>query len=234
MKRSEINQIMRDADALIRKQGLYLPPFAYWSPDDWRKKGPEVKEIVDNQMGWDITDFGSGDYQKVGLFLFTVRNGHPNNLKIMSGKIYCEKYLIVGDHQITPMHFHWHKAEDIINRGGGDLVVQLHNSTADEQLDMHDDVIVSLDGVRTAVEPGGTVRLKPGESITLLQGQYHKFWGEGGTVFVGEVSVVNDDRTDNRFLDKVGRFPKIEEDVPPLYLLTEDIPRYFNISQQPA
>ncbi len=227
MKRSEINQIMREADAFIKKHNFLLPPFAYWTAEEWKKKGSEVNEIVDNQMGWDITDFGSGDYKKRGLFLFTVRNGHPDNLKKMAGKIYAEKILVVGVNQVTPMHFHWHKAEDIINRGGGELVVQLYNSTPDEQLDKVNDVVVSLDGVRTLVKPGDAVRLKPGESITLLQGQYHQFWAEGEPVLVGEVSVVNDDRTDNRFFEKVGRFPQIEEDEEPLHLLTEDYANYY-------
>lgn len=227
MKRSEINAIIKDADEFIRSHHFYLPPFAYWSPDEWRKKGPEVKEIVDNQLGWDITDFGRGDYKNIGLALFTIRNGHPDNLKQKRGKTYAEKILIVGVHQVTPMHFHWTKAEDIINRGGGELVLQLYNSTPDEELDTKNDVVVSIDGVRTVVKPGGIVRLKPGESITLLQGQYHKFWAEGDRALVGEVSVVNDDRTDNRFYEPIGRFPEIEEDVPPLYLLTEDYAEYY-------
>jgi D-lyxose ketol-isomerase len=58
----------------------------------------------------------------------------------------------------------------------------------------------------------------------LINGQYHSFWGEpgNGRVLVGEVSKVNDDRTDNHFLDPVGRFPEIEEDEEPLYLLAMD------------
>ena len=75
MKRSEINAIMREADAFIRAHGFHLPPFAYWTPEDWATKGDEVREIVECGLGWDITDFGSGDYAKVGLFLFTIRNG---------------------------------------------------------------------------------------------------------------------------------------------------------------
>ncbi|NLB44577.1 MAG: D-lyxose/D-mannose family sugar isomerase, partial [Clostridiaceae bacterium] len=30
MKRSEINQILRDAEAFMREQQFYLPPFAFW------------------------------------------------------------------------------------------------------------------------------------------------------------------------------------------------------------
>jgi len=227
MKRSEINAIIKDAESFIRKNGFFLPPFAYWTAEEWQKKGAEVREIVDNQIGWDITDFGSGDFEKVGLAIITIRNGHPDNLKGKKGKTYAEKILIVGVNQITPMHFHWTKAEDIINRGGGELVIQLYNSTPAEKLDTENDVVVQCDGVTRTVKPGGFIHLKPGESITLLSGQYHTFWAEKERVMVGEVSVVNDDRTDNRFYEPIGRFPIIEEDVPPLYLLTEDYKNYY-------
>ncbi len=75
MKRSEVNRVMQRADDFIRSHGFFLPPFAYWRPADWASKGPEVREIVENQLGWDITDFGLGDFDRYGLFLFTVRNG---------------------------------------------------------------------------------------------------------------------------------------------------------------
>lgn len=58
MKRSVINTIMRDADAFFGERSFYLPPFAYWSPEEWATKGPEVREIVDNGLGWDITARG--------------------------------------------------------------------------------------------------------------------------------------------------------------------------------
>ncbi len=226
MKRSEINQIMRDADRFIRARGFYLPPFAYWTPADWQAKGPEASEIVENGLGWDITDFGRGDYRKMGLFLFTLRNGNPANLRTMQGKIYAEKLLIVDVDQVTPMHFHWNKAEDIINRGGGQLLVQLYNATPDDGLDDRP-VTVSMDGVRYTLPAGATVTLHPGESITLPQRLYHTFWGADERVLVGEVSVVNDDSRDNRFYEPMGRFPEIEEDEPPLYLLIQDYPKYY-------
>ncbi len=226
MKRSEINMIMRDADKFIRDHGFHLPPFAYWSPVDWAGKGQEVAEIVENQLGWDITDFGSGDFSRDGLFLFTIRNGSPANLRTMRGKLYAEKIMIVGVAQVTPMHFHWNKTEDIINRGGGKLVIQLYNSAEDESL-ASSDVLVTVDGVRRVVRAGDTVVLEPGESITLPDHLYHQFWGAEGRALVGEVSLVNDDNADNRFLAAVGRFPAIEEDELPLYLLVTDYDRYY-------
>ena len=225
MKRSEINAIMRDASDFIRHRGFYLPPFAYWTPADWASKADSAQEIVESQMGWDITDFGHGNYAKDGLFLFTVRNGSPEGLKTMGGKLYCEKIMIVDVNQRTPMHFHWAKVEDIINRGGGELVIKLFNSTHDEGL-ADTDVTVSTDGLRRVLKAGDTVVLSPGESITLPSRLYHEFWGAGSRVLVGEVSLVNDDRTDNRFYEPVGRFPEIEEDEPPLHLLVADYTRY--------
>jgi D-lyxose ketol-isomerase len=226
MKRSEINTIMQAADEFIRSRGFYLPPFAYWTPQTWKTKGLEVGEIVENKLGWDITDFGSGDFKSCGLFLFTIRNGNARNWQTLSGKLYAEKIMIVEDGQVTPMHFHWSKTEDIINRGGGDLLIQLFNATEEELLDEKKPVQVSVDGVRRTLDPGGLVSLSPGESICLVQRCYHKFWGRG-RVLVGEVSLVNDDEHDNRFLEPVGRFPEIEEDVPPLHLLCNDYPRYY-------
>lgn len=226
MKRSEINEIMREADAFIREHRFYLPPFAYWTPQDWATKGEEVREIVENRLGWDITDFGKGDYRNFGLFLFTIRNGNPKNLETCTGKIYAEKLLIVEVDQITPLHTHWVKTEDIINRGGGKLAIQLYNAAEDGEL-ADTDITVSLDGVRHTFKAGEIVRLSPGESITLPTGLYHKFWAEESKVLVGEVSMVNDDYTDNRFYRPVGRFPDVEEDEEPLYLLVNDYERYY-------
>ena len=227
MKRSEINAIMRDADAYMKENGFYLPPFAYWTPEDWGKKGDEVREIVDRQLGWDITDFGSGDYEKVGLFIFTIRNGSLEDLKKGKGKLYAEKILVADVDQVTPMHYHWNKVEDIINRGGGKLGIQVFN--ADENDDLADtDVTVYTDGVRRTVKAGTTIVLGRGESITLPTHQYHKFYGVENRVLIGEVSTVNDDNTDNRFHVPAGRFPDIEEDESPLYLLCTDYPKYYH------
>ena len=223
MKRSEINAIIREADAFIREHGFYLPPFAHWTPGEWKTKGPEVGEIVDRKLGWDVTDFNLGDYRRTGLLLFTIRNG---SVKDLQSKQYAEKIMMVDVNQVTPMHFHWSKTEDIINRGGGKLVIQLYNSTPAETL-ADSDVMISTDGVRRTVKAGDCVVLSPGESITLPAYCYHKFWGAEGKVLVGEVSAVNDDDTDNRFLEPLPRFSTIEEDEPPLYLLCTDYPNYY-------
>lgn len=226
MKRSTINELLRDAKAFIAGRGFYLPPFAYWSPEDWTTRGSEISEIPTNALGWDITDFGSGDYAACGLLLFTIRNGHPSNWETMTGKLYAEKIMVVGVDQVTPYHYHWNKTEDIINRGGGDLVVEVYNATDDDRL-CDTPVTVSVDGVLRTVAAGTRIRLGPGESITLPTRLYHSFWGVGERVLVGEVSLVNDDTRDNRFLESRGRFPDIEEDEAPLHLLVTDYERYW-------
>ena len=209
--------------AFLKARQFELPPFAYWTPEDWNEAGHEADEIRRNGLGWDITDFGSGDFGRQGLFIFAIRNGNLNNPE--DHKAYAEKILIVEENQITPMHFHWSKMEDIINRGGGNLMIQLYNATEDEEL-ADTPVQVSCDGVVRTVPAGGVVTLTPGESITLVPRLYHKFWGQPGkgTVLVGEVSSVNDDNVDNRFYDEIGRFPEIEEDEPSLHLLCNEYP----------
>jgi hypothetical protein len=221
VKRSEINALIRDAEQRLERWGVALPPFARWTPVGWQAKGAEIREIVSSGLGWDITDFGQGRYTELGLLLFTLRNSSLEHLRGGQGKVYAEKLLLVGVNQLTPMHFHWHKTEDIINRNGGRLAIQLYNSRSDGTLsDTH--VVVNTDGVERRLEAGATLRLEPGESITLTAGLYHSFWAEGDAVLVGEVSSVNDDHTDNCFLEPLGRFPAIEENEAPYRFLVGD------------
>ena len=217
MKRSQINQILQSAQAFFTEHQFHLPPWASWTEADWQGQGEACREVIDCQLGWDITDFGSGDFAQRGLTLFTVRNGKAGS---SYGKTYAEKIMVVDDGQETPLHFHFQKAEDIINRGGGKLLLQLWNSDGQgEKADTP--VSVSIDGVRRTLEAGAIVSLAPGESICLTRGLYHRFWGEG-KVLVGEVSQVNDDFSDNRFYEEVGRFPSIDEDEAPWRLLVSD------------
>ncbi len=78
------------------------------------------------------------------------------------------------------------------------------------------------------MKAGAIVELGPGESISLPPRLYHQFWGAEARVLVGEISMVNDDYRDNRFYEPVGRFPSIEEDELPLYLLVTDYARYYH------
>jgi D-lyxose ketol-isomerase len=236
MKRSQINQLIADSlDFVERTHSFRLPPFARWTLADWQSKGEECRDIIRQQLGWDITDFGSGDFAHVGLVLITIRNGTIEDAARGAGKTYAEKILLVDEDQVTPTHFHHKKMEDIINRGGGHLVMQLWNSTPDEQLDQSSPVVVSMDGVRVTVDAGGTVDLKPGESITLPTRLYHKFWSRKGTgkTLAGEVSQINDDYLDNRFCEPIGRFAAIEEDVAPLFLLYDDYKKFVPFVRTP-
>ena len=224
MKRSEVNSIISGLEKFFAEHKFMLPVWASWSPEDWKGKYDICYEIIDNKFGWDITDFGSGDFNRVGLSLFTIRNGNWDK----KDKMYCEKIMVADEEQETPMHFHWAKTEDIINRGGGNLVMELYNATDDDKLSP-DLVTVSIDGVLTTVEAGKPLILKPGQSICLKSRLYHRFYGEKGKgkVLIGEVSLVNDDAKDNRFYDKIGRFPEIDEDVKPYRLLVNDYEKYL-------
>lgn len=174
-------------------------------------------------LGWDITDYGLGKFDEVGFSLITIRNGNLKNPKYT--KTYAEKLLYIKEGQMAPMHFHWNKMEDIINRGGGNVLIRVYNSTKDEQF-ADTDVTVNCDGREFTVPAGTQVKLKPGESITIYPYMYHDFELEPGTgpVLLGEVSMCNDDNTDNRFYEPIGRFPEIEEDEPPYRLLCNEYP----------
>ena len=200
-----------------------MPPWAFWKPAEWKAHHPACREIIDNMLGWDVASF-EPDFHKRGLLLFTLRNG---NLRT-DHKPYAEKIMIVEEAQETPMHFHWLKMEDIINRGGGNLVIELYQSNEDHSL-REAPVTLKVDGILRTVPPGGKVVLRPGESICLEPGVYHRFYGEPGKgkVLVGEVSSVNDDKLDNCFYENLKRFPAIEEDVEPLHLLVTDYGAYL-------
>jgi D-lyxose ketol-isomerase len=223
MRRSEINERIADAEAFFDSMLFKLPPWARRKPAEWKGRRELESEIVDNMLGWDLTDFGSGDFDRRGLLLFTLRNGKIGG----DAKPYAEKAMIVGEGQETPLHFHWSKMEDIIVRGGGRLAMQLWASMSDEGLSS-ESVRFRVDGASRELPAGGTLVLSPGESVCLEPRVYHRFFAEPGSgrVLAGEVSAVNDDLADNIFHESVGRFPEIEEDEVPYRLLVSDYARY--------
>ena len=225
MKRSEINKALKEMEKFIDCYRFALPPFCHFTPEEWQSKGHDYDEVRENMLGWDITDYGLGDFSKTGFSLITIRNGNLA-MREKYAKTYAEKLLYLREGQYAPLHFHWVKMEDIINRGGGNILIRVYNSTPDEQLDMTGDVRVNLDGREVIVPAGTQVRLTPGESIAIAPFMYHDFTVEEGTgpVLLGEVSECNDDNTDNRFLDPIGRFPAIEEDELPYRLLCNEYP----------
>jgi D-lyxose ketol-isomerase len=222
MKRSRINQIMAEADEMIRRHGFVLPPFAYWTPEEFKARKQSAANLIAARCGWDITDYGAGRFDEMGLFLFTLRNGRLADLKRGGGMCYAEKLLISRKDQLSPMHRHVVKAEDIINRGGATLVVELFGSDDNGNFAGGRGGTVWCDGMRRDFKPGEKLKFSPGESVTLMPGDWHAFWGEGGDVLIGEVSTVNDDETDNIFREPIGRFANIEEDEAPVHLLVSD------------
>lgn len=225
MKRSEINAALKEMEAFIHQCGIALPPFCHFTPEDWRKKGHDYDELRDNMLGWDITDYGLGDFQKTGFSLITLRNGNAAQSEKYP-KPYAEKLLYLRPGQYAPLHFHWHKMEDIINRGGGNVLIRVYNALPDETLDRIHEVRVRKDGRELLVPAGTQLRLTPGESLSVYPYMYHDFEVQAGSgpALLGEVSQCNDDMSDNRFYEPVGRFPTIEEDEPTYRLLCNEYP----------
>ena len=220
MKRSELNQIIKDATEFLEYHGFHLPAFANFSPSELRKH--RDSDIFRNGLGWDVTDYCEGKFDELGLFLFTIRNGRPENLKAGKGVVYAEKIMISRNRQISPMHRHIEKTEDIINRGGARLVLELYASDKDGKPDRESPFSVPMDGLNRELSAGSRIALMPGESVTLHPGIWHAFWGEGGDVLIGEVSTVNDDLNDNVFERSLKRFTAVDEDEDPFRLLVSD------------
>ena len=216
MKRSEINNAIQYAKKTLEDNNLRLPAFAYWTMDEWTRRAAELDNLKAVCLGWDVTDFGSGDFERVGSVLFTIRNGSLTDDS--AGTPYAEK-IIFQRHkrqQEIPFHFHMMKTEDIINRGGGILALELFNSAPDGSPDRNSELHVKMDGLVRVLPAGSFVEIEKGCSITLHPGLYHRFWAKegAGDLVVGEVSSINDDKTDNVFLGGAPRFAAIEEDEP--------------------
>ncbi len=225
MKRSEINRALKEMEDMCRRHCCYLPPFCHIAPEQWEQLGHAYDEVRECMLGWDITDYGMGDFDKLGFSLVTIRNGN-RAMADKYPKVYAEKLLYLREGQYAPNHFHWFKTEDIINRGGGNVLIRVYHALPNEEMDLHSPVTVHTDGQARTVPAGAQIRLTPGESIYVPQRLYHDFSVEPGTgpVLLGEVSQCNDDNTDNRFNPPMGRFPTIEEDEPPYRLLCNEYP----------
>lgn len=174
MKRSEINAALKEMEEMCKKHCCYLPPFCNFTPEEWQKKSHEYDEIRECMLGWDVTDYGLGRFDEVGFSLITIRNGN-RAMAEKYPKAYAEKLLYLREGKYSPNHFHWYKTEDIINRGGGNVLIRVYNSLPTEEMDLVGDVTVHTDG-RTYTVPAGTqIRLTPRESIHIQQRLYHDF-----------------------------------------------------------
>ncbi|MHB9037146.1 MAG: D-lyxose/D-mannose family sugar isomerase [Armatimonadota bacterium] len=222
MKRSEINNAIDLALDVLSQHHFHLPPFAHWTPEEWQKVGCNCERIIASGLGWDVSDYGAGDFLNFGTVFFTLRNGNHAHAEL--GTPYAEKIMILQPGQRLPLHFHWTKTEDIINRGGGIMVMELYNSLSDDSLDKSSPVTFFSDGRERTVAAGEFFELMGGESITLTPRMYHRFWAskDGGVLICGEVSTVNDDNTDNCFAETVSRYTVIEEDEARKYILCNE------------
>ncbi len=213
MKRSQINNHIEKFIQFCKKHQYKLPDFDYKNPDT-------IKELKARQLGFDITDYGRGEFEKIGLALFTIRNGNPSESDTIP---YCEKTMFCLPDQKTPCHYHKKKTEDIFVRAGSDSLIKIWPSDRGK-IDGEKMTVLFNGSDRREIISGETLRLNPGESVTLTPKEAHEFYADesGEGVLLGEVSTYNDDENDNFFLSKVSRFPKIEEDSPIKHMLVSD------------
>lgn len=222
MKRSQVNRELKWAKALLEKNNIKLPPFGYWTMEEWKSGKRDLSTIKEVMLGWDITDYGKDKFNELGAVLFTLRNGSLIDSRI--GTPYAEKLIVLKDGQRLPIHYHASKTEDIINRAGGVLAIKLYNSKENGEVDYESEVVVDMDGVTYTFGAGEEIDIYPGNSITLRPYLYHLFWAKQGCgdLICGEVSSINDDNTDNYNAEDVSRFSTVEEDEPILHPLCNE------------
>ena len=223
MKRSEVNEHIRKAKTFAEKMNMALPPLAFWTSQQCASKSTECNEIRKLMLGWDVTDFGLGNYNKTGRTLFALRSGSSSFIRCP--RTYTEKLIFIEENQAMPIHFHHRKTEDIINSGGGNIIVQVSKSTL-EGTKSNKDFELSINGVMTRLKADQVVRLRPGESVLIPAGTIHEFWSEEGMgmTLSGEKGTVCDDLNDNVFLCECLRVSKIQEDEPALHYLCNEYP----------
>ena len=224
MKRSEINSAIKWAEELCATHHITLPDFARYAPDKEIFSHPSRINLKKTMLGWDVSDFGSGDFETVGAVLFTVRNGSVHEKNV--GTPYAEKYIFLkdGKEQEIPLHYHIEKTEDIINRAGGVFCCQLAVQDENGKPDFTKPVRVLRDGEYYDAVPGEIIEIPTGNSITLEPGVFHRFFAKTGCgdLLIGEVSKINDDNTDNVFANPSERFCAVEEDEPSYRLLVNE------------
>lgn len=219
MKRSFVNQTIAETKAFLEQNHFHLPEWADWGNQEWKANRSVTEYINENGLGWDVTDFGFQDFENTGLTLFTLRNG----LYPAGHKPYCEKIMHVRKNQVTPYHYHAQKVEDIIFRAGKGSFHLALIPTNEQRQPVYDGMVeVEIDGVKHQFAAEQKITLKLGQSITLFPYLYHKFWAEGADCLIGEVSTINNDRMDNYFLQSLGRYAAIEEDVEAAFTLCNE------------
>jgi D-lyxose ketol-isomerase len=220
MKRSDINQAIAQAISFFRAMSFPLPVYAYWSPTDWLSREIELAEVLDLELGWDVTDFGSGNLSSIGRTIFTLRNGRGD---LEYPKSYAQKVMHMPESQKSIVHYHRLKMEDIFNQGGGNIQVAFWH-VADNGSPSSESLELSVSGHRTQITAGIPIRLTPGNWVCIPPNTYHQFWAEQGygAVLSTEISSICNDYSDNIFWPKGVRFPSIEEDTPAHYVLCHE------------
>jgi D-lyxose ketol-isomerase len=221
MRRSFVDSRIEAMLALCDRHHFKLPPFAYWDAAQYRARPAAARRIGEAGLGWNVVEFSPGAYRQHGLTAFTSRMGDWRGLKSGGGRLYAEKALMSEDGQVTPHHYHIVKTEDILNRGGARFIVELIKVDR-EGTRLDESFTVLKDCERLQLAPGARVSLDPGESVTLEPFVAHAFWAEGGAVLAGEISLANDDATDNYFLPPIGVVAPIAEDAPMRYVTVRD------------
>jgi hypothetical protein len=220
MRRSFIDRRIEEMLEMCDRHQAKLPPFALWSAAEYRAAPAAARRIRADGLGWNVVEFKPGAFATDGLCLFTSRMGEWRG-PAGGGRRYAEKVMLAQDGQRTPHHYHLVKTEDIVNRGGASFVVELFKvDAAGVRLDERFQALKDVEMLDLA--PGARVALEPGESLTLEPLIAHAFWAEGGATLAGEVSLANDDATDNYFLPPLAPFPPIEEDAPMRYVTVRD------------
>ena len=184
MKRSEINQLIRDASECFQAHGWTLPP----------------------HPRWDVTDFGLGDWRKFGLVLVNLAEEPEYCEKLM----YARKGMLTPAHchraKKEDIIARWGMLRIAV-------WPRSDRRPPFELLPGSDRFDIKINGeIRAIVEPVEFI-LNPGERVTLMPGIYHEFEPASDECIIGEVSTANDDLHDNFFIDPgIGRYPGIEED----------------------
>lgn len=223
MKRSKIDSVIDEAHAAFSRHGLRLPPFARWSPGEWRARGDDTLAMRHSFLGWNVVEFIEDGFDRSGIAVFTTRMGDHRALPTGRGRLYGEKAILVAAGQRVPYHYHVVKTEDFINRGGGALAIDLVRVDTDGR-PVGGEITLDCDGIAVVLPSRATVRLQPGEGITLDPYVAHAFRAEGEAVVCAEISLANDDATDNHFLEPLPPHEPIEEDVPARHVVVADYP----------
>ena len=86
MKRSEINAALKEMEAMVKEYRFALPPFCGFTPEEWQEKGRDYDEVRDNMLGWDITDYGLGDFGRKTLQRYL-------RIRVQSCKVSMRKFI---------------------------------------------------------------------------------------------------------------------------------------------